>query len=132
MTQRRNVLFFDGVCNLCNHFVDFLIRNQKTNKVFFASLQGKTAQMILSKEYNSNLNTVVYQRNEKTLIKSQAALYVMIDILKWGSLFRIFLILPTPICDFFYDFIARNRYKIWGHRNSCRIPTAEEQSYFLD
>lgn len=127
-----NVLFFDGVCNLCNNFVDFLIRHQRSNKVFFASLQGITAQKMLSEEQYRSLNTVVYHRNGKNLIKSQAALYVINDAVSWGFLLMPLLLFPRSFRDFVYDMVATRRYKIWGKRDSCRLPTTHEKSFFLD
>ena len=131
-SNHSNVLFFDGVCNLCNGFVDFLIRCQKTKKIYFSPLQGNTAKIILPEGKISNLDSVVYYRDGKVFEQSRAVLYVLSDTLFLGKVFLVFLIIPSPIRDFIYRKIANSRYHLFGRRTHCRLPTSEERALFLD
>ena len=135
-TYPQNIIFFDGVCSLCNHSVDFIIRRDKKNLFLFSSLQSSKAQEILKGHHYpldkvKNLSNIVYLRKGKIKIKSKAALLICWDIggiLRLGTLL---LIIPSFILDFFYDIIAKYRYQWFGKKESCRIPTQEEQGKFL-
>jgi predicted DCC family thiol-disulfide oxidoreductase YuxK len=130
--QQPIVILFDGVCNLCNGFVNFLI-DRDTNKQFkFASLQSSFGESILLK---NNLPTDDYQsvivlENEELLTKSSAIFKVIERLPEWRWL-RIFKVLPNFILDGIYGLIARSRYHIFGKRDSCRLPTPELRERFL-
>ena len=130
----KRIVFFDGYCNLCNESVDFLIRRDK-NRIFkYASLQGKEAEKLIPELKNDVDSFVYYRINSKTEIftKSTAALEVMRDLGGWRKIFLFFLIFPKTIRDKVYDFVAKRRYKWYGKRDTCRLPTPEERSLFLD
>ncbi len=126
------IIYFDGICNLCNGFVDFVIKHDPEHKFHFASLQGPTAQKQLSPQ-DLGLDSVVLSVDGKIYKKSKAVLLIFHEL---GFFYKIigtiFSILPSAITDFIYDLIARNRYAFFGKKNSCRIPTTAEKSYFLD
>lgn len=126
------ILFFDGVCNLCNSTVDFLIERDSNQVIKYSSLQGKTASEILSGKYTQDLNTVVLYQNGKIYIKSEAVIRALIHLGPKYALSSIFLIIPGFIRDFFYNLIAKNRYRIWGKKDTCRLPTQSERKLFLD
>ena len=126
-----NIVFFDGVCNLCNSTVDFLIRNDRKKKLRYAPLQGSTAQQIIPSSL-ADLSSIVYYRQGKVFTESAAVLRIVYDM---GSVFKlavIFRIVPTAIANMVYAFVAKRRYKWFGKKATCRMPSLEERALFLD
>ena len=132
MEKKESILFFDGVCNLCNGAIDFFVQNDKNRILSYAPLQGEAAKKYLSNQLTSELSTVVLYHDGKTYIKSRGILKSLVLIGGVFSLLGIFQVLPTAFLDKIYDFIAKNRYRFFGKRESCRLPTPEERSLFLD
>jgi len=129
---RSGILYFDGVCGLCNRFVDLLLTEDRHGAIQVTPLQGSTAEERLPADLRRDgLTTVVYQRSGNTFTKSGAALRVLHDIGGIWKLAIVLLIVPAPIRDVLYGFVARNRYRWFGLKESCRIPTPEERSRFL-
>jgi len=124
------VIFFDGVCNLCNAFVDFVIHRNSAYR--FSSLQGKTASQILPQKMIQDLPSVVLQQGDQIFTESTAALKVLKSLGGLWSLTSVFLLIPRFLRDPIYRFIARHRYSWFGKRDTCRLPTPEERSRFLD
>lgn len=121
------IVFFDGYCNLCNSFVDFLIKVDKKGLLKFASLQGETATKRLdTKEHPINKDTVIYLRDNQQFEKSTAVLYILSDLGGFWRLLKIFLVLPQCLRDFFYRLVAANRYRFISKRATCRTPSKEE------
>src|ERR1035437_1260844 len=115
------VLYFDGVCNLCNGVVKFIIKRDKKAKFKFASLQSVSGQNIL-KQYNlsiDNLESFILIKDNKFYNKSSAGLMVLKELGGWWKLLYAFIIIPKPIRDFIYDLIAKRRYKIFGRSDTC-------------
>lgn len=129
--MEQHIVYFDGVCGVCNFFVDFLIRFDKRNKLLFAPLQGETAAKNLAIDPNQQFDTVIFHDKRKLYYKSSAALRILSVMGGGWKLFSIFLIIPAFIRDFIYDLIANNRYKLFGKKETCRIPTKEERKKFL-
>ena len=130
--QQENILFFDGKCNLCNSFVDFLVRRNRDSKLKIASLQGKTALRLLPRYHVQNLNSVVLYKKGVILDQSNAALEaIMLLSPKWKFLW-LFYIFPKFVRNFIYQLIAKNRYKLFGRKQTCRLPTQKEKAYLLD
>jgi predicted DCC family thiol-disulfide oxidoreductase YuxK len=127
------LILFDGVCNFCNFWVNFIIDHDSKKYFKFASLQSNLAQNILKAE-NINpmkIDTIILIINEKTFTKSSAALQIAKNLDGFWKIIYVLVLIPKPIRDLIYDFIARNRYKWFGRRESCRIPTDEERDRFL-
>jgi predicted DCC family thiol-disulfide oxidoreductase YuxK len=129
----HSVILFDGVCNLCNGFVQFTIERDKDQYFKFASLQSDTAKEILASFGldNQSLSTVILVENGQYYTKSTAGLTIISRFGGLWSLAKVLLILPKFIRDVVYDFIARNRYKWFGEKESCWIPTPELKKRFL-
>lgn len=127
------VLLFDGVCNLCNGAVQFVIKNDPEGHIKFAALQSQTGQKILKEAGMDarHFTSLVWVEEGKISTKSTAALHVA-RYLKWWRWASIFFIVPRPLRDIVYDVIARNRYRLWGKKESCMLPTAELKSRFLE
>lgn len=127
-------MFFDGHCNLCNNSVDFVITRDKKRVFRFAPLQGETAKDVLG-DVNIDLehpDSFVLSKDNKVYFRSTAALMVARQLGFPWSLTSLFLVVPPFIRDAVYNLIARNRYKWFGRKETCRLPSPEERSLFLD
>jgi predicted DCC family thiol-disulfide oxidoreductase YuxK len=133
MKENSNILLFDGVCNLCNASVIFVIKHDQQKVIKFASLQSnKGKELLASHQFSQNsLNSFVYLRNNAILLKSTAALYLAKDLAGLWQLFFAFIIIPRPIRDFVYSIIANNRYRWFGKSESCMIPSEDFKDRFL-
>ena len=128
------ILLFDGVCNLCNRSVQFVIRRDKKKKFRFAALQGVTGKQLLQR-YNlpaNDLNSFVLIENDKAYTRSAAALRVLRGLRGGWKLFYAFMILPKFLRDSVYNWISRNRYKWFGKKEECMVPTPDLKNRFLE
>ena len=132
MNKEGPVLYFDGVCNLCNSTIDFFIKKDKIKKFKYSSLQSNYAKNSLDKKFTNDLDTVVLKYNGNTYVRSQAILASLVILGLPYSLLGMLLIIPAPATDLIYKLIARYRYRLLGKRDSCRIPNKEEKELFLD
>lgn len=128
------IILFDGVCNLCNSIVDFIILRDPMGVYRFASLQSDLGREKIADcpTMEANLDSVVLVEGRKCYVKSSAALRIARRLRFPWPLFYGFIIVPRVLRDWIYDFIANNRYQWFGKRHTCRIPTQEERSRFLD
>ena len=128
------VILFDGVCNLCNSSVQFIITRDPKAQFRFASLQSKYGQqqMIQFNLPTSELNSVLLIKDGKLYQKSSAALHIARMLTGAWPLMFVFIIVPPFIRNAVYDFIARNRYKWFGKKDECMIPTPELKSRFIN
>jgi len=127
------LILFDGICNLCCWWVQFLIKRDVKAKFHFASLQSELAQNILSSFENSTseLETVFYIKENQCFQKSAAILEILQDLGGIWFIFSIFKLIPIQIRDYIYKQLARKRYHIFGQRTSCMLPTPDIQKRFL-
>ena len=129
----KPVILFDGVCNLCSNSVQFIIKRDQEKKFLFASLQSNYGQELL-KKYNlptNTFNSFILYENERLLTRSTAALK-MFEQLKGWKWVKIFWIIPKFIRDAVYNLIARNRYKWFGRKNECWLPTPDLKARFFE
>ena len=127
------VILFDGVCNLCNGAINFVLRHDKKGIFRFASLQSEAGQQLLA-AYGLDareLNSFFLVENGKVYKKSAAALRVMNHFSWYWKELQILRIVPYFLRDAIYDFVAHNRYKWFGKRQECMVPTPELQKRFL-
>jgi len=128
----RPVVFFDGVCGLCNATVDFFLKRDRRGQFLFAPLQGETAQERLDARDTEDLGTVVLRENGKTYRRSSAVTRMLWKLGgAWGVVGAFLWLIPWPIRDLGYKLIAAFRYRLFGKKDSCRMPTPEERSRFL-
>ena len=132
--EEKPIILFDGVCNFCNASVNFIIRQDKKNVFQFAALQSNAGQQLAEKYHlpKKDIDSFVLIDNGKIYAKSTAGVRVygkLPWIWKWT---QIFWIVPKFIRDAVYDYVARNRYKWFGKKDQCMIPSAEVRSRFLD
>ena len=128
------VILFDGVCNLCNSAVQFIIKRDKKNRFRFAALQSETGQKLLA-QYGlpaNELNSFILIENDKAYNRSTGALRVLKKFKGLWPLLYGFIIVPKFIRDGVYDWVGRNRYKWFGKKEECMIPTPEVRSRFLN
>ena len=127
----QSVVFFDGVCGLCNRFIDFLVRYDTHHRLLFSSLQGiyihKTRAGVFFKE-----DSIVFLQGDKVFVKSRA---IIESVAALGGVWKIskcLLLIPRWPRDKVYDIVARHRYGWFGKNEACRIPKREEQPFFLE
>ncbi len=133
--SEQPILFFDGLCNLCNQFVQAVIKHDKQGVFRFSSLQSSAGQQVqehILKESGAVPDSLVLLYKGRIYIKSAAALKTASLLKGVYTVLTIGYILPRPIRDAIYDIVAKYRYKWFGRRNECMIPTPELQSRFLD
>lgn len=123
------VLLFDGVCNLCNGAVQFILDHDRTHRIRFASLQSDGGRALLAQHGVTvpagDPDTMLLVEDGRVLDRSSAVLRIAAHLTFPFWLGRAFVIVPRPIRDVVYRFIARNRYRWFGRTNECRIPTPE-------
>jgi predicted DCC family thiol-disulfide oxidoreductase YuxK len=127
------IVLFDGVCNLCNGAVQFIIRHDKKNIFMFASLQSEVGRKILE-QYNfplDELNSFILIENNKAYTRSTGALRVAKKLNGLWPLLYGFIIIPKLLRDGIYNWVGRNRYKWFGKKDACMIPTPELKARFL-
>ena len=137
MFVKRPVILFDGVCNLCNSAVQWVIERDKEECFDFASLQSDAARRELgnvmgAKEIEGLPDSIVLVDADGVHIRSAAALRILRRLGSWFLLLRLGVVLPRPVRDAIYDLIARNRYRWFGRRDTCMTPTPELATRLLD
>lgn len=132
--MNHQVILFDGVCNLCNGFVQFIIKNDKKNKFKFCSLQSKEGRKIIDQGDDNikNIDSVLLFTENKIYHKSTAVLKISKSLGFPYNLILASRIIPTKLRDSIYDYIAKNRYKWFGKKTSCWIPSDNLKKKFLD
>lgn len=133
--KNKKLILFDGVCNLCNGFINKIIKKDKKDTFVFASLQSDIGIKIrkqLGIDTTKLESIILYEPGVAYDLKSTAALEIMKDFGGLYTLTRIGYVLPVQLRDSIYDIIAKNRYKWFGKQDSCMIPTPELKAKFLD
>jgi len=132
-TENYKIVLFDGVCNFCNASVNFILARDKKNKFKFAALQSN-AGMELQKKFGldpNDLKTFILVEDDKYYTKTTAALRTVKELNFPWNLSYIFIVIPPFIRNIAYNVIAKYRYKWFGKRDKCRVPTEEEKENFL-
>ena len=134
MKEDKPIILFDGVCNFCDASINFIIRQDKKTVFRFAALQSKAGQELLEK-YDlpqTEINSFILIDRGKVYNRSAAGFKVYGKLPWYWKWTQIFWIVPRFIADAVYDFIAKNRYKWFGKKEECMIPTPEVRNRFLD
>lgn len=133
MKTNRKIVLFDGICNLCNTSVTFVIQRDKKDLFRFAALQDPIGQQLIEKYQidSSKTDSIILIEDDKAYVKSTAALKVARHLGGAYPLLYGFMIVPNFIRNWVYDYVAKNRYKWYGKKDSCMIPTPELKSKFL-
>jgi predicted DCC family thiol-disulfide oxidoreductase YuxK len=135
LPKNKKIILFDGICNLCNSSVQFVIKNDAKDIFRFVSLQSELGQKII--KYigisDSNIDSIIlFEPGIAYNYKSAAVFKIAKSLNGFLPFFSILNFLPTSFCNIIYDFIAKNRYKWYGKQEFCLIPSANLKSKFLD
>ena len=135
LPSHKQLILFDGVCNLCNSSINYVIKHDTNNVFMFAPLQGIAGKELINqfKINTSKTDSILLYSEEKGLkTKSSAALAIASKLGFPRNLLCIFYIIPPFIRNWVYNYIAKNRYNWYGKKDSCMMPTAELKSRFLE
>lgn len=135
LPKGKKIILFDGVCNLCNSAVQFIIKHDKKDVFRFVPLQSDLGQKItkhIGVDSSKIDSMIVYEPNIAYYYKAPAAFTIAKSIGGIYSVMNVFSILPKGISNSIYDYVARNRYKWFGKKESCMIPTPKLKSKFIE
>ena len=135
LKEGEKIILFDGICNLCNSAIQFVIKRDKKNLYKFAPLQSDTAKALLQERGidTSKIDSIILiDPNTAYYTKSSAALEIGKTFGGGWRLIGVFEWVPGPVRDWVYDLIAKNRYRWFGKQNECMVPTPELKAKFLD
>lgn len=127
-----NIVLFDGICNLCNSSVSFLIKYDTENNLHFAAQQTESGKNLL-KQYGieGDNQSVILISGDKVFYKSDAIIEISKKLMGWPRFLKYGYLIPKVIRNSVYDLIAKNRYRIFGKRDICSIPTPANRHKFL-
>ena len=128
------VVYYDGICGLCDFFVNLIVKIDSKEILKFSSLQGESGQKLLNDlKYDSNeLNTVLFRTNDQVYTKSTAVFRIIKTIGGFWNVFLILNLLPISFTDFIYKKIAKNIYKLFGKLEQCDISKFNKPGQFID
>ncbi|QNH60926.1 thiol-disulfide oxidoreductase DCC family protein [Hymenobacter sediminicola] len=129
-----DIIFFDGVCNLCDGFVQFVIDRDKAERFRFVSLQSAVARELLlqhGEQPPATPSTIYLLRNGQLYERSEAVLLILQQLSSGWRYAAVLLVLPRPLRDWAYELVARHRYQLLGKQTECRIPTPALRRRFL-
>lgn len=135
LPPNKKIILFDGVCNLCNSAVQFVIKHDGKDVFRFVALQSELGQQILKHIGVNPVNIdsiVLYEPGVAYYYKSSAAIQIARSLGGFWHFGTVFKVIPTGIRNLLYDYIAKNRYKWYGKKESCMIPTLELKIKFLE
>ncbi|MFT6955815.1 MAG: putative DCC family thiol-disulfide oxidoreductase YuxK [Halieaceae bacterium] len=131
--DNRHIVIFDGVCNVCNGAVNFIIKRDPEGLFAFTPMQSDLARELMDKHKikNVDIDTFLLIKNEQCFVFSSAALEIAKDLTGLWYIFNVFRLVPSAIRDFFYTVFARNRYALFGRQDTCMVPTQAMRSRFV-
>jgi predicted DCC family thiol-disulfide oxidoreductase YuxK len=128
----NSIVLFDGVCNFCNGSVNFIIRHDRYDRFRFAALQSDIGQELRQKyAIPDDVDSIILIENDRAYMHSTAALRIDRGLGGIWSLAYVFIIVPAVVRDFFYKLFAKNRYRLFGRKDVCMVPTPEIRERFL-
>ena len=127
------IILFDGICNFCNYWVDFIIKRDKDKTLKFATLQSDAGKKIANQFsiVNKNIDSIIFIKGGNYFARSDAVLEIAKELKSVWKILYLLKVIPRHLRNFIYDLIAKYRYAIFGKRNSCRVPSSEEISRFI-
>jgi predicted DCC family thiol-disulfide oxidoreductase YuxK len=135
MESSKKIILFDGVCNLCNGFIQFVIKRDTNDLFRYASLQSELAQKLISERgIDTKIidSVILIDPNIAYYIKSDAALQIGKNLKGYRTLSNVCNLIPSGLRNIVYDLIAKYRYRWYGKRDKCMVPTPELKAKFLD
>ncbi len=134
LPRDKKIILFDGVCNLCDTTVQYIIKHDKNDVFRFVALQSDLGQQIvkyIGVDTNKTDSIILYQPGHSYYYKAEAAMKIAKELGGAVSLLHLFTFLPKWISNGVYDYVAKNRYKWYGKKNECMLPTPETKAKFL-
>jgi predicted DCC family thiol-disulfide oxidoreductase YuxK len=133
VSTTRPVLLFDGVCNVCNASVQFVLKHERDGAIQFASLQSEAGRRLVEERaLPDDVSTVIFLDGDKSYVRSSAAVAVLRHLrAPWSWLAPVLQVIPRPLRDLGYAIFARLRYRLFGKRETCMVPTPEIRARFL-
>ena len=134
LSEGKKIILFDGVCNLCNNAITFVIQRDKKDVFRYAPLQSNIGKLLTNKHNidTSKVDSILLIDSDSAFVKATAALKISRHLTGGYPLMQAFYIIPPFIRNWVYDYIAKNRYKWFGKKDACMIPTPDLKSKFLD
>jgi predicted DCC family thiol-disulfide oxidoreductase YuxK len=135
LPKDKKIILFDGLCNLCDTSVQYVIKHDKKESFRFVALQSDLGQKIIKHigiDTTKTDSVILYEPRIAYYYKAEAAIRIVKEIGGIYSFLTIFSILPNAILNYIYDYIAKNRYKWYGKKETCLIPTEEQKVKFLE
>lgn len=135
LPENKKIILFDGVCNLCDASVQFIIKHDKNDLFRFVAIQSELGQQLIKHlgiDTSKTDSIILYEPGVAYYFKAEAALRIAKELKSWHKILYIFIKIPNEIKNGIYDFIAKNRYKWYGKKEACMIPTPELKAKFLD
>lgn len=132
--KHKKLILFDGICNLCNASVQYIIKHDKNDVFRFTPLQSEIGQQLISIYKIDTTKTdsiLLYSETKGLKIKSTAALYIALHLGFPFNLMTIFFVIPSFIRNWIYDYVAKNRYKWFGKKSMCMLPTKDLEEKFI-
>ena len=131
--QHQHILLYDGECSFCNSTVQWILKRNNKNNIYFATLQGEFGQMLLEEHHApKDIDSVVYYKNGKLYTHSSAALKLLGQLHGLWPMLQALILVPLPIRNFFYNWFAKRRYRFFGKQQSCLLPSPAIRRRFLD
>jgi len=132
--QGKYIILFDGVCNLCNNAITFVIKRDPKNRFMYAPLQSESGKKLANTHAidTAQVDSIILVKEGRAYSKSSAALRIAQNLSGLWPLLTIFLIIPPFIRNWVYDYVAKNRYQWFGKKETCMIPTPELKGKFLE
>jgi len=131
MTDSKSIIVFDGYCNFCSGGVNFILKRDKNSKFLFAANQSVRGRQLVTAFARGTADSVLLIERGKCFAGSTAVLRILSQLGFPWNIAAVFLVIPVPLRDFVYNYIAARRYRWWGQRSTCRVPAKEEQAKFL-
>jgi predicted DCC family thiol-disulfide oxidoreductase YuxK len=126
------LIYYDGLCGLCDRFVQFVLRRDRAGRYRFAPLQGRTAQERVPATLDPRTaQTVIFEEGGRFRVRSDAALAILSGLGGAWRLMTLLRMIPRPVRDAVYDLVADNRNRWFGRRAACRVPEPHERDRFL-
>lgn len=132
--MKKKIVLFDGVCNLCDRSVQFIIKHDKKDEFRFATLQGEIGNSLMQKRNidTSRIDSIILiEPGVAYYTKSDAALQIGMHLKGYRTISKLLYLIPSKLRDIVYDIVARNRYKWYGKKEACLVPTPELKAKFL-
>ncbi|MFC0522848.1 thiol-disulfide oxidoreductase DCC family protein [Pontibacillus salicampi] len=131
--MKQKIILFDGVCNFCDGAVQFIIKRDKKEQFYFASLQGEEGQRLVDEyEVDKQTDSIILLEKNHVYTKSTASLRILKEMSGLWKLLYILIAVPPFIRNKMYDLLARNRYKWFGKKSECTLPSPSVRKRFLD